>query len=138
MQVHLYEKCHSDSLARHYATHNLNLHMLVLSDLRSTYWTADLQYNLFSDALKVTDHSTRSAHPSGTATPTSTSNGPMKPCRVTAVQAEANNNENHANAAHATQYADVAGMEGVGVHPMDNFFMEFNPFMGVQLDLDPT
>lgn len=53
MQVYVWEVRHSSGLARKYAYHQLELYLMVLSQLGKTYWTADLQHNLFVEALKV-------------------------------------------------------------------------------------
>ena len=52
-QIYVWEIRHTSGLARNYAYHQLELYLLVLSQLGKTYWTADLQYNLFVEALKV-------------------------------------------------------------------------------------
>jgi hypothetical protein len=53
MQIHFYETARSQSLARQHATHNLNLHMMVLSHLKETFWAADIVHNLFTEGLKA-------------------------------------------------------------------------------------
>ena len=53
MQIHLFGLARSQGLARQYASHNLDLHMIVLSHLKQTYWAADIIRNLFVDALKA-------------------------------------------------------------------------------------
>lgn len=53
MQIHFYEYHRLEGLARQHALHNLKLHIMVLDHLRKTYWTADMQHKLFSEALKA-------------------------------------------------------------------------------------
>ena len=53
MQIYVWELRHSSGLSRNYAYHQLELYLMVLSHLGKTYWTADLQHNLFMEALKV-------------------------------------------------------------------------------------
>lgn len=53
MQIHFFEYHRLDGLARQHALHNLKLHIMVLDHLRKTYWTADMQHKLFSEALKA-------------------------------------------------------------------------------------
>jgi hypothetical protein len=47
-QIHLYETKSPDPLAREHASHQLDLHMTVLRELQKTYWTANMQYELFA------------------------------------------------------------------------------------------
>ena len=53
MQVYMWDVRFSSGIARHYASHQLDLYLLVLTHLRKTYWTADLQHNLFTEALRA-------------------------------------------------------------------------------------
>jgi hypothetical protein len=57
MQIHFYEHVRLGGLARQHALHNLKLHIMVLDHLRKTYWTADMQHKLFSEALKAMESS---------------------------------------------------------------------------------
>jgi hypothetical protein len=50
MQIHLYDCKSSNNLIRGLAENKLHLHMLVLSSLRGTYWSADVMYRLFERA----------------------------------------------------------------------------------------
>lgn len=63
MQIHLYEFARSHNLARQHASHNLNLHMMVLSHLKETFWAAEIVHNLFNDALKTLQSKTASTKP---------------------------------------------------------------------------
>jgi hypothetical protein len=56
MQIHFYEHHRLGGLARQHALHNLKLHIMVLDHLRKTYWTADMQHKLFSDAIKTMEN----------------------------------------------------------------------------------
>lgn len=49
-QIYLYETKSPDPLAREHALHQLDLHMTVLRELQKTYWTANMQYELFAKA----------------------------------------------------------------------------------------
>jgi hypothetical protein len=53
MEIHFFELARCQGLTRHTGTHNLNLHMMVLAHLKKTYWTADMQHNLFTECLKA-------------------------------------------------------------------------------------
>ncbi|KAH8125632.1 hypothetical protein LI328DRAFT_151755 [Trichoderma asperelloides] len=53
MQIHLYDCKSSNSLIRGLAENKLQLHMLVLSNLRGTYWSADVIYRLFERAQTI-------------------------------------------------------------------------------------
>lgn len=53
MQIHLYDCKSTNSLIRGLAENKLQLHMLVLSNLRGTYWSADVMYRLFERAQTI-------------------------------------------------------------------------------------
>jgi len=53
MEIHFFELARCQGLSRHTGSHNLNLHMTVLSHLKKTYTTADMQHNLFTECLKA-------------------------------------------------------------------------------------
>ncbi len=50
MQMYLLESTSPTALSRRYGTHKFQLGMMVLSELRSTYWGADAMYRLFERA----------------------------------------------------------------------------------------
>lgn len=51
MQIHLLDFKSSNSLARRLAEHRLQLGMMILAELRETYWGADFVLKLFQRAL---------------------------------------------------------------------------------------
>ncbi|KAK1238144.1 hypothetical protein MKX08_002723 [Trichoderma sp. CBMAI-0020] len=53
MQIHLYDCKSANPLIRGLAENKLQLHMLVLSNLRGTYWSADVMYRLFERAQTI-------------------------------------------------------------------------------------
>lgn len=53
MQIHLHDCKSANSLIRGLAENKLQLHMLVLSNLRGTYWSADVMYRLFERAQTI-------------------------------------------------------------------------------------
>ncbi|KIW84170.1 hypothetical protein Z517_03419 [Fonsecaea pedrosoi CBS 271.37] len=53
MQIHLFELARSDGIIRQHAGHNMNLHLMVLSHLNKTFWSAEMYRNLFAEVLKV-------------------------------------------------------------------------------------
>jgi hypothetical protein len=57
MQIHLFECKSTVPLRRGLASNKLNLCMLVLSQLRDTYWSASVIYRLFERAQKMLDKS---------------------------------------------------------------------------------
>lgn len=57
MQIHLYDCKSTNSLIRGLAENKLQLHMLVLSNLRGTYWSADVMYRLFEKAQTILNKS---------------------------------------------------------------------------------
>ncbi|KAF5614147.1 cutinase transcription factor 1 beta [Fusarium subglutinans] len=55
MQIHLSDCKSTKALIRALATHKMQLCTLVLSNLRVTYWSADVMYKLFDRAQKILD-----------------------------------------------------------------------------------
>ena len=53
-QIHLYETKSPDLLTREHASNQLDLHMTVLREMQKTYWTANMQYELFAKARAAT------------------------------------------------------------------------------------
>ncbi|UKZ55988.1 hypothetical protein TrVGV298_009812 [Trichoderma virens] len=53
MQIHLYDCKSPNLLTRGLAENKLQLYMLVLSNLRGTYWSADVMYRLFDRAQSI-------------------------------------------------------------------------------------
>ncbi len=53
MQMYMWDIRFSSGLSRDYAMHQLELHLLVLSHLKDTYWSADMQHSLFSRMLAI-------------------------------------------------------------------------------------
>lgn len=51
MQIHLLDLKSSSNLARRLAEHRLQLGMMILAELRETYWGADFTLKLFRRAL---------------------------------------------------------------------------------------
>ena len=51
MQIHLIELSSPTPLFRRFGNHKFQLCMMILSELRSTYWGADAVYKLFEHAL---------------------------------------------------------------------------------------
>lgn len=121
MQIHFYEHHRLDGLARQHALHNLKLHIMVLDHLRKTYWPADMQHKLFSDAIKTIEA--------------------PKPARESAalpqIQDETPSRSSVEQQIHegiTQQPFDMNGetpVDGVlGTHDpaLDDFFLSFNPF----------
>ena len=61
MQIFLFDCKSTEPLRRGLGTNKLNLCMLVLSQLRNTYWSASVTYRLFSRAQALLDKSKSSA-----------------------------------------------------------------------------
>ena len=62
MQMHLLESTSANPLLRNFGSHKLRLCMMVLSELRATYWGADTIYRLFERAeAKLLERQTRDA-----------------------------------------------------------------------------
>jgi hypothetical protein len=119
MQLYVYEIRQSSSTAeRGYALNRLELYMLVLTQLGKTYWTADLQYNLFNEALKALN-----------GNPSSINKDPGEPAQ-NYQNTQARNGV--AEIDHAVDDIDPPSstmMNGT----LDDFLMSFNPFMGFQI-----
>jgi hypothetical protein len=72
MQIHLLEATSSNLLARRLAQNQLELCMIVMTELRETYWAADFLSRLFSNVRTKLDArnkttTTTSEHESGRA-----------------------------------------------------------------------
>lgn len=114
MQIYFWKVCHSTGLARQYAHNQLDLYMLALSHFRKTYWTADLQYNMFIEALKSLDgRSSTISRQSAEAVP--------RPNEDRSQSAQADG-----NSVGEAQY-DGSNMPV----SLEDFLISFNPFMGV-------
>ena len=123
MQVHLFEYAQSESLIRQHAYHNLNLHMMVLSHLKKTFWSADMQHNLFTECLKAMDGSMGERQNAGANTSFPESAAGTRP---------PNSRDDH-------PYDMSVGLDcaGLGGHSLDDFFWTFNPFYNMQPVFEP-
>ncbi|KAF5967422.1 cutinase transcription factor 1 beta [Fusarium coicis] len=68
MQIHLSDCKSTKALTHDLATHKIQLCMIVLSNLRVTYWSADVMYKLFDRAQKILDE-TRASQSSSSDLP---------------------------------------------------------------------
>lgn len=118
MQIYFWRVCHSTGLARQYAHNQLDLYMLALSHFRKTYWTADLQYNMFVEVLKSMD-----GRSSAMSKPSMETSSRPNDDRSTSVQA--------ADGLGDGQYdgRDIPSS-------LEDFLISFNPFMGVPMQDD--
>lgn len=62
LQIHLLEFVSNDPVAKRLGRHRLDILMIFLRQLQSTYWAADFIYNLFHRAIDVLD--SRKSQPS--------------------------------------------------------------------------
>jgi hypothetical protein len=120
MQIHFYEHVRLGGLARQHALHNLKLHIMVLDHLRKTYWTADMQHKLFSEALKAIESSKLG-----------TDDGSQQGRRVETPRR--NSLDQQSQAGNAQQSFDLQADPGdasLGSNDvvLDDFFVSFNPF----------
>ena len=118
MQILIFEMRNANGLGKSYAAHQVDLHQLVLGELRKTYWTADLQYNLFVEVLKVLNGET-------------CENG-----QTTRTPANEKASDREDSAANANQDSNGPPLfeseQGLAAHAhLDDFFGMFNPFMGL-------
>jgi len=112
MQILVYEIRNSVGLAKSYAQHQLELHMLVLSHLRKTYWSADLQHNTFTEVLKAMNSTPCHAEPEAF---------PTQATRDHAVTTQ------HEQTAQELFNAE----HGLTNATFEDFFLTFNPFMAM-------
>lgn len=115
MQVLVFDIRNSSGLGKSYASHQLDLHMLVISHLRKTYWTADLQHNLFVEVMKVLNGETSCQHQKDAITP---------------ANERADRDDTTLSSEHPGP--DLFDAEHHLAHAsLDEFFGIFNPFMGL-------
>ncbi len=133
-QIHLFEIKQSEGLARQYASHHFNLHILVLAQLRRTYWTADHQHKLFTETLKVVEsgefngtQDPRSVKSPSTINSTGVSGAEAGPPRHDQIYASQND-----------QSVECGGFSSTG-QALEDFFLSFNPnpFINLPTDFDP-
>lgn len=118
MQIYFWKVCHSSGLARQYAHNQLDLYMLALSHFRKTYWTADLQYNMFIEALKSMDN---------------------RPSTISRQSTEAASRQNEDRSSTSQTHDNlVDGQYDTSHMPvsLEDFLISFNPFMGVPMQGD--
>jgi hypothetical protein len=122
MQIHFYEHFTLEGLSRQHALHNLKLHLMVTEHLRKTYWAADMQHKLFTEALKAMENPKQCIAPSKDREPKSASTQPEQPRQV----------ELHdgmdGHAVPDFDLTDPHGTLGTGAEGLDDFFVTFNPF----------
>lgn len=119
MQVYFWKVCQSSGLARQYAHNQLDLYMLALSHFRKTYWTADLQYNMFIEALKSLDGKTSAIAKGGTEA------------------VFRHQEERSTTSAQPTDGLSDAQYDGSHMPTsLEDFLISFNPFMGVPMQGD--
>ncbi|KAK5942852.1 hypothetical protein PMZ80_005418 [Knufia obscura] len=114
MQVLVFDIRNSSGLGKSYATHQLDLHMLVIGHLRKTYWTADLQHNLFIEVMKVLNGESSCQHQNDAGA------APVEKADRDDTAALEHNGPDLFNAEHNLAHASL-----------DDFFGMFNPFMGL-------
>jgi hypothetical protein len=132
-QVHLFEIKKSDGLARQYASHHFNLHTLVLSQLRRTYWTADHQHKLFTETLKAMENGELNSP----VTANTGGNPTLAPTPSHQDTAEAHDAATTADKYEGDAFSGSAS--ATGRNSLDDFFMSFNPnpFFSLATDFDP-
>lgn len=93
MQIHLFDCKSANTLIRGLAENKLQLHMLVLSNLRGTYWSADVMYRLFERAQMILKRGS-------SQTQKSDKNPLDQPGRVAVPTSESTNDERFIHAQH--------------------------------------
>ena len=113
LQIYVWEVQHSTGAARNYAYHNIDLYLMVMTHLGKTYWTADLQHNLFVEALKLIRGASSALD--------SNLNGAM------------NESKGHGMELPSTGL-DSGQTDGSLMHgTLEDFFLSFNPFVSFHL-----
>ncbi|OQU95522.1 Fungal specific transcription factor domain-containing protein [Cladophialophora immunda] len=124
MQIHLFELARSDGLIRQHAGHNLNLHLMVLSHLNKTFWSADMHRNLFTEVLKALnagrtgDAKQYAGYAAGLQDPAAQASTPHP-------------RDDQANPMNTV--LDTCGLSGTA---FDEFFASFGPFDNFQFLFD--
>lgn len=133
-QIHLFEIKTSEGLARQYASHHFNLHILVLAQLRRTFWTADHQHKLFTETLKVIENGDFN----GTQDPRSLKSPPTTSGASSSMADAGPSRLDHGYASEADQNLDCGGFSNTG-RALEDFFLSFNPnpFISLPTDFDP-
>jgi hypothetical protein len=127
-QIHLYEIKKCEGLARQYASHHYNLHILVLSQLRRTYWTADAQHRLFTETLKAVENGELNGpDSSGTKSPINSGSSPTGNGMPTLEGGVGEVDQSLDSGTYTTGRA------------LEDFFLSFNPnpFISLPTDFDP-
>lgn len=124
MQIHFYEFTHSQGLARQHAFHNLNLHMIVLTHLKKTYWAADMTHNLFNECLKTLDSS---------KTP-----GQKQDRIVEDATSSSESTSRSGNLREPLNTGEIPVLETLGIssNPFEELYYPFNPFDNVHSIFD--
>lgn len=132
LQIYVWEVQHSSGLARSYAYNHIDLYLMVMGHLGKTYCksfefcvyevrlivtigTADLQHNLFVEALKVIK--------GGASTLESDLNGSVNRAKAIGMDLPSSG----LDTTH-----DNSLMHG----SLEDFFLSFNPFMGLPMQPD--
>ena len=117
MQIYVWDIRHSVGLVRQHAFNQVEMYMLLLSDLRKTYWTADLQHNLFTEALKAID---------------------VPSIADKAGVESSNHQEVRSGVDDPRTDPTETGQPDEGLTPatFEDFLLSFNPFMGMPLQAD--
>ena len=133
-QVHLFEIKTSEGLARQYASHHFNLHILVLAQLRRTYWTADHQHKLFTETLKLIEN----GEFNGTQDPRSLKSPPVTSGASSSLADAGASRLDQGYASEADQNLECGSFSNTARAP-DDFFLFFNPhpFISLPTDFDP-
>ncbi|KIX99871.1 uncharacterized protein Z520_04507 [Fonsecaea multimorphosa CBS 102226] len=130
MQIHLFELARSEgSLIRQHAGHNLNLHLMVLSHLNKTFWSADMHRNLFTEVLKALN----AGRTGDTRQYAGYAAGLQDPAGVQAASTPQHPRDNDQQANSMNAVLDTCGLSGTA---FDEFFASFGPFDNFQLLFD--
>lgn len=125
MQIHFFEHYRLEGLARQHALHNLKLHIMVLDHLRKTYWAADMQHKLFSEALKAMENPKP-------ASDKPHSKDDLQARQIVTSRRNSNEQQTHTNfAQHPFELNAETSAESALVADgtvLDDFFVSFNPF----------
>lgn len=128
MQIHFFELAKSEGLLRQHALHNMNLHFMVLTSLKKTFWTADMNYNLFNECVKALNSGSKTesrqyaGYAAGLQDPTSARSS--TPQAGGSGGAGGSRDEQNATAVSG----GVLETSGLNEAAYDEFFASFGPF----------
>lgn len=138
-QIHLFEIKTSEGLSHQFARNHFKLHVLILTQLQRTYWTASYQHQLFTETLKVMEEYEKGLRQIEDATvttnPIATSVHGHETAPGVATSGQASTSTVYGT---STMQAEDAAVPPNGMTGLDELFLSFNPnpFLNLTMDAD--